>query len=35
MSANTLLIDTLERGTLLPVLKYGVSATPAPHGGTQ
>jgi len=29
------LINLFERGTLLPVLKYGVSATPAPHGGTQ
>ncbi|MDD5454178.1 MAG: RNA-guided endonuclease IscB [Candidatus Ratteibacteria bacterium] len=34
-SANTLLIDVVGRGTLLPVLKYRVSATPAPHGGTQ
>ena len=25
----------IRRGTLLPVLKYGVSATPAPHGGIQ
>ncbi len=34
-STSTFLIETLERGTLLPVLKYGVSATPAPHGGIQ
>jgi hypothetical protein len=34
-SASTFLIDILGRGTLLPVLKYGVSATPAPHGGLQ
>ena len=34
-SASTFLIDIFGRGTLLPILKYGVSATPAPHGGTQ
>ncbi len=32
-SAGTFLIDIMGRGTLLPALKYGVSATPAPHRG--
>jgi len=32
-TANTLLIETLRRGTLPHTLKSVVSATPAPHGG--
>ena len=31
-TANTFLIETLKRGTLLHTLKSVVSATPAPHG---
>jgi hypothetical protein len=32
-TANTFLIETLKRGTLLHILKNVVSATPAPHVG--
>jgi len=31
--SNTFLVELLRRGTLLSVLKNGVPATPAPHGG--